>query len=269
MFCEYRDNIIWMCGEWDNNNNLINGYIHKYLIKNKYYKVLYIKNYKIIKTILHNPNKIKNTNIIKVNKYLPIKSNYRGYNYRSLLEVKWAYFFDLLNIDYIYEPFQVLLSNNKKYTIDFYLPKLKYWIEVKPTYPIELELLKAELFKKWLNKSKYFQNSNNRVFILYGSCNQSFINKFNQGSKAIEILNNNKTIEPLTFNYCKKCLIFELIYKGICSKCKIKNYNNLIDIYTFINNNIKNINNIKRDIIIKSKYFKNNFKNINKDIYIK
>lgn len=60
-----------------------------------------------------------------------IETEYNGYRFRSRLEARWAYFFDLLGIRYIYEPEGYEMSDGTKYLPDFYLPDLHYYVEVK------------------------------------------------------------------------------------------------------------------------------------------
>lgn len=60
-----------------------------------------------------------------------IETEYNGYRFRSRLEARWALFFDLLGIEYEYEPEGLELSNGKRYLPDFYLPYFKCFFEVK------------------------------------------------------------------------------------------------------------------------------------------
>lgn len=69
-----------------------------------------------------------------------IQTNYRGFRFRSRLEARWAVFFDILNINWQYEP-QGYLIDGKPYLPDFFLPDLNLFIEIKPTRE---EMLKAE-----------------------------------------------------------------------------------------------------------------------------
>ena len=62
-----------------------------------------------------------------------IETEYNGILFRSRLEARWAIFFDALKLDWVYEPDCFVLSNNQKYTPDFYIPKYKLYIEVKPS----------------------------------------------------------------------------------------------------------------------------------------
>lgn len=62
-----------------------------------------------------------------------IETEYKGILFRSRLEARWAIFFDAFNLEWVYEPDCFLLSNNQKYTPDFYLPKFDLYIEVKPS----------------------------------------------------------------------------------------------------------------------------------------
>jgi hypothetical protein len=62
-----------------------------------------------------------------------IQTEYKGCLFRSRLEARWAVFFDELNVDWLYEPEGFLVGCHEKrpYLPDFYLPKLKLWVEVK------------------------------------------------------------------------------------------------------------------------------------------
>jgi len=60
-----------------------------------------------------------------------IPTTYKKVQMRSKLESKVAMFLDGLKIKWIYEPTTFLLSDGIMYKPDFYLPKLKMWIEVK------------------------------------------------------------------------------------------------------------------------------------------
>jgi len=51
--------------------------------------------------------------------------------YRSLFEVKFAEILYLRGITFLYEPFTLELTNNKKYTPDFYLPDYRLFVELK------------------------------------------------------------------------------------------------------------------------------------------
>lgn len=60
----------------------------------------------------------------------PIPTVYGGYEFRSRLEARWAYFFDMYKIPYIYEP-EGLDLDGIRYLPDFYLPDCKQFFEVK------------------------------------------------------------------------------------------------------------------------------------------
>ena len=59
------------------------------------------------------------------------RSKFAGDCFRSQLEVRWALFFKGLGIDYIYEK-QAYGLLSGWYLPDFWLPKLKVFVEVKP-----------------------------------------------------------------------------------------------------------------------------------------
>ncbi|SRR6266480_246319 len=71
-----------------------------------------------------------------------IETIYNGYKFRSRLEARWATFFNALGIEYWYEKEGFSLGG-VPYLPDFYLPRLSYWIEVKPDVPMDDEREKA------------------------------------------------------------------------------------------------------------------------------
>lgn len=60
-----------------------------------------------------------------------IETVYNGYRFRSRLEARWAVFFDVLGIEYQYEPEGYDLFGTW-YLPDFWLPELSHWVEIKP-----------------------------------------------------------------------------------------------------------------------------------------
>jgi hypothetical protein len=61
----------------------------------------------------------------------PIPTKYNGYAFRSRLEARWAYYFDLSGIAYHYEPEGFVLSDGQRYLPDFYLPDYAQYVEIK------------------------------------------------------------------------------------------------------------------------------------------
>lgn len=65
-----------------------------------------------------------------------LPSFYKGQEFRSRLEARWAIFFDLVGLEYYYEPEGYDLGELGWYLPDFFLPTLHQngtWVEVKPT----------------------------------------------------------------------------------------------------------------------------------------
>lgn len=60
-----------------------------------------------------------------------ITVNYSGVTMRSKLEARWAIIFDLLGINWDYEPCHYEVGPGLGYLPDFYLPELEIWAEVK------------------------------------------------------------------------------------------------------------------------------------------
>lgn len=62
----------------------------------------------------------------------PIQTRYKGYNFRSRLEARYAVFFDALGLEWDYEPEGFDLGSGVWYLPDFYLPTLGVYVEIKP-----------------------------------------------------------------------------------------------------------------------------------------
>jgi hypothetical protein len=63
-----------------------------------------------------------------------IETKYKGYRFRSRLEARWAVFFDSIGWPWEYELEGFKLSDGTHYLPDFYLPKLKLWVEIKGSH---------------------------------------------------------------------------------------------------------------------------------------
>ena len=75
-----------------------------------------------------------------------IPTRYRGVDFRSRNESRWAFLFTLLGQRWQYEP-RFFELRNGNYLPDFFLPDANrgngLWVECKPTYPTEEEAWKA------------------------------------------------------------------------------------------------------------------------------
>jgi hypothetical protein len=72
-----------------------------------------------------------------------IPTFWNGRIFRSRTEARWAVFFDVLGIAYEYEKEGYQLSKGIWYLPDFWLTDLKFWVEIKPDIPNEVEIQKA------------------------------------------------------------------------------------------------------------------------------
>ena len=100
----------------------------------------------------------------------PIETKYKGYNFRSRLEARWAVFFDALGLEWEYEPEGFEMSDGTKYLPDF---KVWYpgrdaserhteWYEVKSS-------LKEISKEEWLKLLKFEKESGIGLIILDGT----------------------------------------------------------------------------------------------------
>ncbi len=60
-----------------------------------------------------------------------IETRFHGILFRSRIEARWAVFFTELNLPWQYEPEGFELKS-KHYLPDFFLPRQKRWVEIKP-----------------------------------------------------------------------------------------------------------------------------------------
>jgi hypothetical protein len=81
-----------------------------------------------------------------------IQTFYKGRNFRSRLEARWAVFFDTAKIDFLYEPEGFDLGEGLFYLPDFYIPDEDIFVEVKPRKLNETERKKALLLSKHSKK---------------------------------------------------------------------------------------------------------------------
>lgn len=96
-----------------------------------------------------------------------IKNNKR-INMRSGYEVMFATILDKENIEWLYEPKCFILSNGKRYTPDFYLPKENIYIDTKGRFK-DTSKIKIEEFKAMGNKLDvvFLKEIENRLGISY------------------------------------------------------------------------------------------------------
>jgi hypothetical protein len=94
-----------------------------------------------------------------------IDTQYKGYNFRSRLEARWAVFFDALELKWEYEPEGFELEDGTKYLPDF---KVRYddgetWFEVKSS-------LSNMSLEEWLKVLKFeHESGHGGVIILDGA----------------------------------------------------------------------------------------------------
>lgn len=93
----------------------------------------------------------------------PIETYYNGIHFRSRLEARWSYFFDLLDIKHFYEHEGYEINTGAKivkYLPDFYIPKQagripvcrEMFFEIKPTRELSTtEVEKIEAFSNALS----------------------------------------------------------------------------------------------------------------------
>lgn len=161
--------------------------------------------------------------------YTGIPTNYKGVQYRSRLEAKWACFFDLLGWPYQYEPYD-LDGYIPDFAIMFRSPLL---VEVKPVLSID------EVLQKCAKPISAAWNENRRVLIAGGGIgyhggqesSQGKHTSYNIGWIAFgedeydEFDTNNLTSAPFMIcPGCKKISTYPLGGNQTCVRCEIDLY---------------------------------------------
>lgn len=98
-----------------------------------------------------------------------IPTTYANVTFRSKLEARWAMYFDLLGIDWIYEPIVT-----KNYIPDFYLTKLQLFCEVKPYEPTTYDdrwLYFVSEVRYELKQLGFFDEKEPSLVLLFGKVN--------------------------------------------------------------------------------------------------
>jgi hypothetical protein len=75
-----------------------------------------------------------------------IGTRYDGHAFKSILEAKHAFFFNAIGLAWEYERYTIhgIGVENASYTIDFWLPDLATYVEIKPREPYDPQRLKCE-----------------------------------------------------------------------------------------------------------------------------
>lgn len=124
-----------------------------------------------------------------------IETQYKGYNFRSRLEARWAVFFDSLGLQWEYEPEGFEMSDGTKYLPDFKVTypgrdtseKHNEWYEVKSSLR---EMSKEE----WLKLLKFEKESGSSIIILDGPPEEKM---YACASEAIEVLSDKEYRDSL------------------------------------------------------------------------
>lgn len=87
-------------------------------------------------------------------KFSVVRQQYNGIQFRSRLEARWAVWFDVMQIPYVYEPEGVILWRGGVYLPDFYLPRHHggVFVEVKPNEFTEEEKKKCRMLCRMSNQ---------------------------------------------------------------------------------------------------------------------
>lgn len=74
-----------------------------------------------------------------------IETIYSGHKFRSRLEARWAVFFDHVGLSWQYE-LEGFQMGGIKYLPDFWIEELDCFVEIKPSFPMGIDLEKVRAF---------------------------------------------------------------------------------------------------------------------------
>ena len=143
-------------------------------------------------------------------KTMPIvkEINFDGYRFRSKIEAKWYVFFKTLGLDVHYEPetisLELLDGKLTNYLVDYYLPDLDAYIEIKlDKNPTVEESMKCFLLSQQTGKD---------VFLFYETIGKKNTNgyKYCGDSGAF--------VPQQMWTQCPKCSTFGITYRGFVAE---------------------------------------------------
>ncbi len=145
-------------------------------------------------------------------------TRYKDILFRSRLEAKWAVFFDVLGVQWQYEPeyddveFHGFLV---AYKPDFYLPDLDLWIEVKPTSLRQLSDGEIRKIVGWAHDYSEILVLSGAPTIPNDSTKPHFIFRYNHKKKEV-----NRPVANVWWCECPNCGKIDIrIGGGIPASC--------------------------------------------------
>jgi len=157
---------------------------------------------------------------------------YNGYFFRSRLEARWAVFFDLAGIKYIYEPETYICENGEQYTPDFYL--YESYCRCKEDKGVFLEIKPVNYnLKDYLGRQDYEKRIGSAIqpkpLILICGDPVDAIVEIDRCDLEKYAQNENYQLSPwwddcMRFMYCNSCFTLKLEYNEgnyyECPKCR-------------------------------------------------
>lgn len=132
------------------------------------------------------------------------KTFYNNYYFRSKLEAKWAVFFDLMNIRWVYEPEAFICEDKSQYTPDFYLPDVSLRGEISGVY---LEIKPKNYESNDIYEGRISSSIDKPLVLFCGDPIESIID-IQKHSPFVE--NKNIQLSPnwdncMVFMFCEEC----------------------------------------------------------------
>jgi hypothetical protein len=142
-----------------------------------------------------------------------IQTEYNGLLFRSRIEARWAYLFDLLKVKYEYEKEGYELPSGK-YLPDFWLPQQNCWVEIKGQLPDDKESTLA---------SELAMSTECPVYIFFGAIPDGSFNDDTDSALAYFVDGGDNMYRICL---CKQCGAIGIEFNGRSDRlpCKSKGY---------------------------------------------
>lgn len=154
----------------------------------------------------------------------PKKTKYGPNLFESVLEVRWAVFFDCLGIKFIYEPELAEVETGCRvvhHKPDFFLPELNKYVEIKPSKPYGIENTKAAGWSKYIGDIIVLFNLNPPTETLENGWLFSYEESY--GTPII--------FEDIWWGECPKCGHIDLEEYGQITSCGCFSFDELNKMY--------------------------------------
>lgn len=123
-------------------------------------------------------------------KFKSLPTKYKNIQFRSKTEARWAVYFDLIGLKWIYEEKGYQLPNGQYYLPDFRIPGFG-WIEIKGSKPTDDEIEKARLLSMNSEYSSNYDENDKSDMAMFFEMNVMVCDGKPDPKRSYRVFNNN------------------------------------------------------------------------------